>query len=73
MPGFGPAAEVLLFRQKDPKPLTPRQAASDWLDANQRKADQLALLRQGPPAHESVHPWGRAAGVGQEEKERDRA
>ena len=21
MPGFGPAAEVLLFRQKDPKPL----------------------------------------------------
>jgi hypothetical protein len=24
MPGFGPAAEVLLLRQKDPKPVTPR-------------------------------------------------
>jgi len=23
MPGFGPAAEVLLFRQKDPKPCSP--------------------------------------------------
>ena len=23
VPGFGPAAEVLLFRQKAPKPLTP--------------------------------------------------
>jgi len=23
MPGFGPAAEALLFRQKDPKPLLP--------------------------------------------------
>ena len=27
-------------------------------------ADQLAALRQGPPINESVHPWGRAAGVG---------
>jgi hypothetical protein len=24
-------------------------------------------LRQGPPIHESVHRWGRVAGVGQEE------
>jgi len=24
LPGFGPAAEALLFRQKDPKPLMPR-------------------------------------------------
>ena len=27
------------------------------------------VLTQGPPVHESVHPWGRAAGVGQEEEE----
>ncbi len=27
MPGFGPAAEPLLFRQKEPKPVTPRLAS----------------------------------------------
>jgi len=32
--GFAPADEVLLFQQKDPKPLTPRPASSDWTDAN---------------------------------------
>jgi hypothetical protein len=64
-PGFGPAAEVLLLRQKDPKPLTPRPFLSDWTDAKARKAGQLARLRQGPPLDEGVRPWGRAAGVGQ--------
>ena len=33
-PGFVPVAEVLLFRQKDPKPVTPRPAASDGTDAS---------------------------------------
>jgi len=30
LPGFGPAAEVLLFRQKDPKPVTPRLVSLRW-------------------------------------------
>jgi hypothetical protein len=33
VPGFGPAAEVLLFRQKDPKPLTPRPISLYGTDA----------------------------------------
>ena len=69
MPGFGPAAEALLFWQKDPKPLTPRPASLHETDARYRRADQLASLTQGPPAHESVNPEGLAAGVGQIEKE----
>ncbi len=36
--GFGPAAEVLLFRQKDPKPLTPRLASLKRRDANPEKS-----------------------------------
>jgi len=62
----------LLFRQKAPKPLTPRPASSDWADAGHGRAGQLAEsilsnvagLKQGSPAHESVHTEGRAAGVG---------
>jgi hypothetical protein len=65
MPGLGPAAEVLLVRQKDPKPLTPRPVLSKWTDANLRRAGQLAALKQGPPNDESVRPGERAAGVGQ--------
>ena len=64
-PGFGPAAEVLLFRQKDPKPLTPRPVSSEWTDAKHRRAGQLAVLKQGPPSDVSVRPGRRAAGVGQ--------
>ncbi len=41
MPGFVPAAEVLLFRQKNPKPLTPSSASSDWAVAR----DEGALTR----------------------------
>ncbi len=63
MPGFGPAAEVILFRQKDPKPLTPRLARSDGNDADLGRADQLATLKQGPPA-KGVLPLGQTAGVG---------
>ena len=65
MPGFGPAAEALLIRQKDPKPLTPRPVTSEWTDTNHRWAGQLAALKQGPPSDESVRPGERAAGVGQ--------
>jgi hypothetical protein len=70
VPGVGPAAEVLLFRQKDPKPLTPRSASLDWADAGKR-AGQLARpalsfvegLRQGPQVDKSVHNRDRTAGV----------
>ena len=65
MPGFGPAAEVLFIRQKDPKPLTPRPVSSEGTDASHRRAGQLAALKQGPPSDVSVRPGGRAAGVGQ--------
>ena len=64
LPGFAPAGEALLFRQKDPKPLTPRLASLERMDASLRRADQLAPLKQGPPADESVPPLGRTAGVG---------
>jgi hypothetical protein len=70
VPGFGPAAEVLLFRQKAPKPLTPHPFLSNWTAAKPGKAGQLARLRQGPPLEEGVQPWKRAAGVGQWEKSR---
>jgi hypothetical protein len=48
-PGVGPAAEPLLFRQKWPKPLTPRSAIFQEANTECRKAGQLALLKQGPP------------------------
>jgi hypothetical protein len=61
--GFGPAAEVLLLRQKAPKPM-PRLASLERPDVILRSADQLAPLKQGPPAEESVPPLGQTAGVG---------
>jgi len=64
MPGFGPAAELLFFREKDPKPLTPSSATPDWSDTWMR-ARQLATLKQGPPIYQSVRPQSRTAGVGQ--------
>ncbi len=67
MPGFGPAADPLLFRQKWTKPLTPRPVSSEWTDANHKKAGQLAALKQGPQSDVSVRPGERAAGVGQGE------
>ncbi|HBP90498.1 MAG TPA: hypothetical protein DD706_22750 [Nitrospiraceae bacterium] len=64
MPGFAPADEALLFRQKDPKPLTPRPDSLERRDASPRRAVQLAGLKQGPPTEESVPPLGQTAGVG---------
>jgi len=64
MPGFGPADEVLFFREKDPKPLTPKLAISDRADVKLWRADQLAELRQGLPVDEGVRPRGQSAGVG---------
>jgi len=63
LPGFAPAGEALLFRQKAPKPLTPRLVSLERTDASLRRADQLAPLKQGPPADESVPPLGQTAGV----------
>ena len=63
-PGFAPAGEALLFRQKDPKPMTPRPASLHEMDAGHGRASQLAALKQGSPDYESVHSEGRAAGVG---------
>ena len=68
MPGFGPAADVLLFRQKDPKPLAPRPPSLDKANARHGKAVQLAVLKQGPPFDGSVRLGGRAAGLGHWEK-----
>jgi hypothetical protein len=55
LPGFAPAGEALLFRQNDPKPMTPHPATLDGMDARE-SADQLAALRQGPPVDMSVQP-----------------
>ncbi|MDH3769981.1 MAG: hypothetical protein OET79_03205 [Nitrospirota bacterium] len=63
LPGFAPAGEALLFRQKSPKPLTPRLVSLERTDASLRRADQLAPLKQGPPTDESVPPLGQTAGV----------
>ena len=68
MPGFGPAAEPLLFRQKWPKPLSPRQATLDEANESYRKADQLAALRQGPLVDQGVRLRSQAAGVGHREE-----
>ena len=64
LPGFAPAGEALLFRQKAPKPVTPRLALLEGTDASLRRADQLAPLKQGPPPDKSVPPVGQTAGVG---------
>ena len=64
LPGFALAGEALLFQQKAPKPLTPRLALGERTDASLGRADQLAPLKQGPPADESVPPLSQTAGVG---------
>jgi hypothetical protein len=66
LPGFGPAAEVLLFRQKDPKAFTPSSALSYRADVIYGVADQLALLKQAPPNYLNVNTFCRAEGVGDE-------
>ena len=48
--GFRPAAEVLLFRQKDPKPFLPCRGPMGSLRGSPtRAAAQLATLRQCSP------------------------
>jgi hypothetical protein len=74
LPGFAPARELVAWRVpegatvvvegKDPKPLTPRLASLERTDASLRRADQLAPLKQGPPADEGVPPLGQTAGDG---------
>jgi hypothetical protein len=44
--------------------LTPRLASLERTDASLRRADQLALLKQGPPADESVPTLGQTASIG---------
>jgi len=44
--------------------VTPRPASFKEMDARHGRASQLAVLKQGSPDHESVHPEVRAAGVG---------
>ena len=66
MPGFSAAAEALLFRQKDPKPLTPSPASLDWADAGMGRTRQLTEsvlslvegLKQGAPMLEGRPPIG---------------
>jgi hypothetical protein len=41
----------------------PPLASWERTDASLRRADQLAPLKQGPPANESVPPVGQTAGV----------
>ncbi len=43
--------------------MTPRLVSLKKMDANHRRADQLAPLKQGPPADKSVPPLGQTAGV----------
>ncbi len=64
MPGFGPAAKVLFFREKYPKPFSPRSATLNRADVGPRRAAQLAGLRHGPPVDWSVSPVGRPVGDG---------
>jgi len=62
------------MRQKDPTTValfethhaqvTPRLASLERTGPCLRRADQLALLQQGPPPDTSVPPLGQAAGVG---------
>ena len=49
LPGFAPADEILLFRQKDPKPLTLRPASLDETDAR---------FESGPTRYAQTRPAG---------------
>ena len=50
MSGFGPTAEVLLFRQKDPKPFWPWHGPSGALRGSPTPAaGKLAWLKHCPP------------------------
>ena len=56
--GASRRAPPLLIREIDPKPLTPRPASFNEVDASHGRAGQLAALTQGPPVHEERTPRG---------------
>ncbi len=65
LPDFGLAAEVLLFRQKGPKPVTPRPNSLMW---DERMAQEGGLTRSAQTksaVYGSVRPKDRTTGVGQ--------
>ena len=64
MPGFVPAAEPLLFRQKWPKPLTPRLASLKRRDANSLKSGPTRRAQTRSATDKSVPPGSQPAGVG---------
>ncbi len=68
MQGFAPADEVLLFRQKDPKPCSPvRGPAGSSASVPNKMARELALLKQ-PLPERPIRDGGSAApegGLGQ--------
>jgi hypothetical protein len=64
MPGLGPAAEVLLFRQKWPKPMTPRLALLEGRDAKDTKSGPTRSAQTRAAKCEERPSWGQPAGVG---------
>ena len=66
-PGFGPAAEVLFFREKDPKPCWPCHGPSGALRGSPTPAaSKLAALKHCPPflrcrLHCSTMPQGQGS------------
>ena len=59
-----PRAEVLLFRQKDPKPLAPGRGPSGaFAPVPTVRAAELASLRQSSPPNR-VRDWGAAPPAG---------
>ena len=64
MQGFAPAGEALLFRQKDPKPISPvRGPTGSSASAPNKMVAQLAALRQCSPKG-SIRVCGSAAHEG---------
>ena len=76
MSGFGPTAEVLLFRQKDPKPCWPWHGPSGALRGSPTPAaGKLAWLKHCPPflrcrLHGSAMPPGQGSLKGKGESTR---
>lgn len=71
LPCFAPQGEVLLFRQKVPKPLTPHP--SHLIDRTLNTGEQTNSPGSHKVRQEKERPiWGRAAGVGAEKQENRR-
>ena len=69
LPGFAPAAEVLFFREKDPKPFLPGCSPSGSLTAApNHMAVELAPLKQSSPKS-WIRSSGSAAPKGKHKKE----